>query len=165
MEPTKVPHIDPTLGHSYIWRWWPTGGSGCGRARGSAKFAGPAAQGVSDPVFELFLLDVFDNCSLPGAQVGEIRCAGYCSDTPRIPVREEHRSNIVQWRSWGPPRGVFGRFSCRPSSAHVSGGLRGPFWEPFWPQKCFFWTSVLVPWVLILELIFNRFLLRVPSEI
>ena len=35
------------------------------------KFAGPAAQGVSDLVFELFSLDLFDNFSLPGAQVGE----------------------------------------------------------------------------------------------
>ena len=26
---------------------------------------------MSDPVFELFLVDFFDNCSLPGAQVGE----------------------------------------------------------------------------------------------
>ena len=41
----------------------------------------------------------------------------------------------------------------------------GPFWKPFWPQKMLFWTSMLVPWVLILELMFNRFLLRVPSEI
>ena len=28
-------------------------------------------------MFELFLFDFFDNCSLPGAQVGEIRCVGY----------------------------------------------------------------------------------------
>ena len=55
-----------------------------------------------------------------------------------IPVWEEIRSKIVWWRSWGAPRGVFGRFSCRPSCAHVSGSLRGPFWEPFWPQKCSF---------------------------
>ena len=36
------------------------------------------------------------------------------------------------------PRDLFARLSCRPSSAHVSGGLRGPFWEPFWPQKVLF---------------------------
>ena len=60
------------------------------------------------------------------------------ADNPRIPVWEENRSKIVWWRSWGAPRGVFGRFSCRPSCAHVSGSLRGPFWEPFWPQKCSF---------------------------
>ena len=60
------------------------------------------------------------------------------SDNPRIPVGEENRSKIVWWRFWGAPRGVFGRFSCRPSCAHVSGSLRGPFWEPFWPQKCSF---------------------------
>ena len=59
-------------------------------------------------------------------------------DTARIPVWEENRSKIVWWRSLGAPRGVFGRFSCRPSCAHVSGSLRGPFWEPFWPQKCSF---------------------------
>ena len=40
------------------------------------KFAGPAARGVSDPVFELFLVDFFDNCALPGAQEGEIRMLG-----------------------------------------------------------------------------------------
>ena len=40
------------------------------------KFAGPAARGVSDPVFELFQVDFFDNFSLPEAQVGEIRCVG-----------------------------------------------------------------------------------------
>ena len=39
------------------------------------------------------------------------------------------------------------------------------FGSHFGLKKCFFWTSMLVPWVLILELIFNRFLLRVPSEI
>ena len=59
-------------------------------------------------------------------------------DNPRIPVGEENRSKIVWWRSWSAPRGVFGRFSCRPSCAHVSGSLRGPFWEPFGPQKCSF---------------------------
>ena len=36
------------------------------------------------------------------------------------------------------PRDLFARLSRRPSSAHVSGGLRGPFWEPFWPQKMLF---------------------------
>ena len=55
---------------------------------------------------------------------------------------EENRSKIVWWRSWGAPRGIFGRFSCRPSYAHVSGSLRGPFWEPFWPQKCSFFDLV-----------------------
>ena len=39
------------------------------------------------------------------------------------------------------------------------------FGSHFGLKKCFFWTSMLVPWVLILELMFNRFLLRVPSEI
>ena len=36
------------------------------------------------------------------------------------------------------PRDIFERFSCRPSSAHVSGSLGGPFWEPFFLQKASF---------------------------
>ena len=50
------------------------------------RFAGPAAQGVSDSVLELLSFDLFDNCSLPGAQVGEMRCVGYRLDTSWIPV-------------------------------------------------------------------------------
>ena len=86
-------------------------------------------------------------------------------DNPRIPVWEENRSKIVWWRSWGAPRGIFGRFSCRPSCAHVSGSLRGPFWEPFWPQKCSFFD--LVFWSresFLLSSFFHRYLLRVPTE-
>ena len=50
------------------------------------------------------------------------------------------------------PRCMFGRFKCRPSSAHVSGGLWSPFWEPFWPQKCSFLIMLfLIPWILLLS--------------
>ena len=43
-----------------------------------------------------------------------------------------------------PPRGIFSPLSCRPSSAHVSGGLRGPFWDQFWLQKWSFF--ILFRW-------------------
>ena len=50
------------------------------------------------------------------------------------------------------PRDLFARLSCRPSSAHVSGGLLSPFWEPFWPQKCSFLIMLfLIPWILLLS--------------
>ena len=63
------------------------------------------------------------------------------------------------------PRDLFARLICRPSSAHVSGGLRGPFWEPFWPQKCLFFVALfLVPWVLCLSLFSIDFCYACPLK-
>ena len=79
---------------------------------------------------------------------------------------EENRSKIVWWRSWGAPQEAFLAASVADRLEHTFLEASGVhFGSHFGLKKCFFWTSMLVPWVLILELMFNRFLLRVPSEI
>ena len=93
--------------------------------------------------------------------MGEIRLLGYPLDAGRIPVREENRSKIVLWRSWGVQPSFADRLPHafqEASGVHVRSlcGLKNALLLIF----------VLVPWVLFLELIFQSFFAtRVPSEI
>ena len=101
--------------------------------RGSGVAAAPPAKPPNSPgqrpeACLILCLSCFKSISLIIVRSQGPRWAKLgVSDNPWIPVWEENRSKIVWWRSWGAPRGIFGRFSCRPSCAHVSGSLRGPF--------------------------------------
>ena len=63
---------------------------------------------------------------------------GYKGDTLASALIANNVKIVGRSFKYHRPRGIFSSFCGRPSSAHVSGGLRGPFWEPFWPQKCSF---------------------------
>ena len=110
------------------------------------KFAGPAAQGrVRSCSDWLFYLISLINGPPRGAWATYL---GYRPLTDPLPNplwesrnRRRRLSDTVFAFFLPPrrrPRDLFARLSCRPSSAHVSGGLRGPFWEPFWPPKMLF---------------------------
>ena len=106
---------------------------------------GQRPKGVLDPVSACFYSVFFDKWASPGS-LGDLSrlLAPYWpltrpplgkQESPPTTFRYDFRFVLPPRRR---PRDLFARLSCRPSSAHVSGGLRGPFWEPFWPQKMFF---------------------------
>ena len=106
------------------------------------KFAGPAAQGRVRSCCDW----LFNSISLISGppQGAWVTYLGYPpltrpplgkQESPPTTFRYDFRFVLPPRRR---PRDLFARLSCRPSSAHVSGGLRGPFWEPFWPQKMLF---------------------------
>ena len=103
---------------------------------------GQRPKGVLDPVSACCYSVFFDKWASPGS-LGDLSRllaltrpplgkAGIAADDFKISISS----------FFLPPRrrpiDLFARLNCRPSSAHVSGGLRGPFWEPFWPQKVLF---------------------------
>ena len=78
---------------------------------------------------------------------------------------ERHRYSIDFGESSGRRRRGFNTQACvksvarcRPSSAHVSGGLRGPFWDQFGLQKYAFVDLFLVPSVIFVGVIFHSML-------
>ena len=103
---------------------------------------GQRPKGVLDPVSAGFYSVFFDKWASPGS-LGDLSRLLTPYPTPFGKSRNRRRrlSDTVFAFFLPPrrrPRDLFARLSRRPSSAHVSGGLRGPFWEPFWPQKMLF---------------------------